>query len=520
MLKMAYVLAVDVGSTHLRCFAVNKENGCIHEDRIFFEPINVEYSEGRAEIDPEAIWMSCRNVIQQAVALVGAENVACMGLTTQRSCVVLWERETGKPFNGCKVMTWQDRRGLTIAETWRERLSVKLLHAGAAVMHLFTRMGRFKAGKSMDLKYQTAATKLVWCLENMPNLRERANRGEICYGGLDSWLLYKLTNDKEHKMDYSQVSATNLFDPFIMGWSSFVLHLLNIPVTLLPKLCDTAGDFGSTVSDLFGRAIPIRSSVADQQSSLFAQGCWDAGSTKVTMGTGTFINVNCGSTPQALEDGIYPMVGWKIGKEIVHIAEGNAASTGSAIDWACKSFSLFESPEDSEVLARQCDSSDGVYFVPAFDGLQAPHWDPCATVCIIGISHRTSKSHLTRALLESFVFHLNQLKVIFTRNLPYDMDVVHIDGGVSRNGLILEMISNLLQVKLKVPAQVEMTGLGAAYLAGLSHGVWTREEIKRFICHKKEVNPIEMFDTKCIELQSTYRVWQRAVERSMQWNTH
>ena len=515
---MAVCLALDVGSTKLRCLAV-KEDGSICS--IHFEDIHNEYpSPERTEIDPIRLWESCKTVIQKVVGDVGLEGVRCLGITTQRSGVLLWNRATGETL--CNIITWQDRRSMSVCREWKDRWSVKMVRSGAQLAYAFTRMARFKVGGELELKYASAAPKLIWCMENIEGARQLADQGQLCYGGIDSWILWKLTSGQVHAMDYSQASSTNLFDPFTMDWSSLILSIVGLPHRILPKLKDTVDDYGSCSPELFGAPIPITASIADQQSAMFAHGCWEEGEVKSTLGTGTFLALNTGNTALAPDGGLYPVVAWKVGSEVVFMVEGNASSTGSAVEWAVK-FGLMENPKESGGLAVEAGDSGGVYFVPAFDGLQAPHWDPSAAVNIIGINHRTERKHVVRALLEAFAFHLKQLHLVFQGTLRYRPDCIHCDGGVTKNQFLMGIATDLLQVRLACPAATEMTGLGAAYLAGLhsSVGLWGKEDLRGIIRARdsQDYSPKNSTAPQVIALQQSYRVWLQALERSMSWRS-
>ena len=513
---MAASLALDVGSTKLRCLAV-KEDGSICS--IHFEDVQHEYpSPERIEIDPMRLWESCKTVIGKVVQDVGLDGVRCLGITTQRSGVLLWNRATGETL--CNIITWQDRRSMSVCRGWKERWSVKMLHAGAQVAHALTRMARFKAGGELELKYASAAPKLIWCMENIEGAKQLADQGQLCYGGIDTWILWQLTSGQVHSMDYSQASSTNLFDPFTMGWNSFVLGIVGLPHSILPKLKDTVDDYGSCSPELFGAPIPITASIADQQSAMFAHGCWEEGQVKSTLGTGTFLALNTGSTPLAPDGGLYPLVAWKVGSEVVFMVEGNAHSTGSAVEWAVK-FGLMDRPEESGDLATEAGDSGGVYLVPAFDGLQAPHWDPLAAVTIIGINHTTERKHVVRALLEAFAFHLKQLHLVFQSTLQYRPNCIHCDGGVARNQFLMGIAADLLQVRLACPVEAEMTGLGAAYLAGLHSSVdlWGMRDLRGIINRRdrQDYSPKNYTMPQVVALQRSYRIWLQALERSMSW---
>lgn len=512
---MATVLSLDVGSTQLRCLAVDKDGIIRHSA---FESVETLHPlPGQSEIDPARLWQSCKHVLSQTIDQVGGENVKCIGITTQRSGVLLWDRTDGRPL--CKIMTWQDRRCLEISQQWPDSFSVRVLRSGASLAYAFTGGERFKAGSELEMKYQSSAPKVAWCLRNIPEASALAAKNKLCYGGIDSWIIWNLTGGQLHAMDYSHASSTMLLDTFTLSWSYWVLKILGIPSSILPQLKDTVDNYGSCHADLFGREIPITASVADQQSSLFAQKCWDEGMAKCTLGTGTFLCFTTSRTPRAPKGGLYPLVAWKMGKETTYMMEGGAASIGSSIQWACK-FGLINSPSESEALAREVEDSNGVFFVPAFDGLQAPHWDPSAATTVIGINHDTKRSHMVHALLESFAFLIKQLYSIFQVSLPYRIQNLYVDGGVTQNKLLMQLLSNLLPVTLICASKVEMTGLGAAYLAGLGSGLWQETDIKKFVHEPVVYRPEDPSKPQVVALNHSYLVWMKAVERSLSWRSN
>ena len=507
---MSYVLAVDIGSTQLRCFAFDKEAKPLASH---FSPVVVIHPEvGASEIDPENIW----NTFQASVkATLNAGNLnpkdaVSLGVTCQRNSFLLWHRTSGQPL--CNLNTWQDCRGAHFCDKLNKSIPVNLFRLVTKILHIFTRDNRYLIGSIIKFFPAQVAPRLYWMLHNTPHMFELAEQGLVCFGTLDSWILWKLTNGGVHATDYSNACSTVLFDPFNLCWSDLMLTLLGIPISILPEIMDTSGNFGTTVKDIFGSEIPIGCVVADQQSAMFAQCCWNKGDMKVSLGTGTFLAVNTGSYVHASSCGIYPLVGWKIGSEVCYLAEGHSPSTGSVIEWA-KKFALFEDVTSTEKLAKSVEDSGGVYFVPAFDGMQVPHEDSTATAAIFGLNHDTRKEHVLRALLESFAFQLKYLYGTIQQELNLSGDrPIKVDGGVANNNFILQTACDLIGVPIQRPDNLDMTVLGAAFLAGLAVKFWSREDIKQLWTLQHTVNPCDAQVCK-----DRYKKWLRVTERTCGW---
>ena len=341
--------------------------------------------------------------------------------------------------------------------------------------------------------------------------------GNLCFGTIDTWILWKLTDGAVHATDYSNVCTTVLFDPFQMKWSDIVFNIMGIPESILPEIKDTGGLFGHAAEHHFGASIPITGVISDSTSATFAQGCWNPGDLKCTMGTGMFLCVNTGSKPHASLTGFYPVIGWKIGKELVYLAEANFPSCGSAVEWGIK-FGLYKEPAETADIANSVENPNGVCFVPAFDGIQAPHNDPHATASIIGITHNTEREHIVRALLESLAYTFKQLYDVAGDEINLKIEKIRVDGGVSQNNFVLQLISDLLGRKIQRPKDVDMTVYGAIYVAGLASGFWkSRDEIKPFWKMDRQFDPREMASPEEKQLLHRYKCWQQAVQRSLGW---
>ncbi|XP_021931415.1 putative glycerol kinase 5 isoform X2 [Zootermopsis nevadensis] len=405
-MESKYVLALDVGTTTARCFLLDQTTAVIgrasHEIKHQYPQI------GHDEIEPEELWTKVVSVLREAVTVAGIKphQIACIGISTQRSTFITWHRETGKPFHN--FITWKDVRADGLVRQWNDSLKMKGLRMGAFCCHAISRSNRFLAGSVLKLMNSQVTLRLVWVLENVEELQKAVKCHDAMFGTIDTWLLYRLTGGRIHVTDVSNASATGFYDPFTMEWANWCLRLFHIPSDILPEVWDTAADFGCITSDIVGAAIPICSVVADQAGSLFGSCCFEKGDVKITMGTGTFLNVNTGCKPQASLAGLYPQIGWRLGDEIVFVMEGASHDTGSLIKWA-EQIGLLSDPSDSSDMANSVQDSNGLCFIPAFSGIQAPVNNFQAAAGFIGIKPTTNRQHMVRAILESIVFRMLQL---------------------------------------------------------------------------------------------------------------
>ena len=507
---MPFVLAVDIGSTQLRCFAFDKEGKPLASH---FSAVVVIHPEvGASEIDPEEIWNTFQTTVKETLkaGALDPKDAISLGITCQRNSFLLWNRATGVPL--CSLNTWQDCRATGYCDRLNRSIPVHIVHLFSRIAYTFTRSNRYLMGSVIKFTPIQVAPRLYWMLHNTPRAFELAEEGLLCFGTLDSWILWKLTNGAVHATDYSNASSTVLFDTFGLCWSDLILTFLGIPISILPEIKDTSGDFGVTAKNIFGSEIPIGSIIADSQSAMFAQCCWNIGDMKVSLGTGTFLTVNTGSYVHASTSGIYPLVGWKIGSEMCYVAEGHSPSTGSAIEWA-KKFALFEDVAVTEKLAESVEDSGGVYFVPAFDGLQVPYEDPTATAAIFGLNHETRKEHVLRALLESFAFQLKYLHSTIHKELNLNGGgPIKVDGGVANNNFVLQTASDLIGVVIQRPDNLDMTVLGVAFLAGLAAKFWDREDIKRLWTLRYAVSSHD--GELC---KARYKEWLKVTKRTRNW---
>ncbi|KAM4770687.1 glycerol kinase 5 [Rhinophrynus dorsalis] len=505
------ILAVDVGSSVLRCHVYNQAGECCGSSE---DKIKVLYPfHGHVEIDPEELWEQFVAVVKEAVKDAGIHisQVAGLGISTQRATFVTWNKETGEPFHN--FISWQDLRAAELVTSWNKSLLLKAVHGSCKVLHFFTRRKRFLAASLINFTTQHVSLRLVWVLQNMPEVLQAAEKGNCCFGTIDTWLLYKLTNGSVHATDYSNASGTAIFDPYLMCWSSFLSSLLSIPLSIFPRVEDTSHSFGTVDSSIFGAPIPIRALVADQQAAMFGQCCFDVGNVKLTMGTGSFMAINTGDTLHTSIAGLYPLIGWKIGEEVVCLAEGNASDTGTAIKWA-QELNLFMNVADTEDMARSVPNCGGIYFVPSFTGLQAPVNDPYACASFMGLKPSTTKNHLVRAILESVAFRNKQLYDTVLRETTIPITQIRADGGVSNNSFVMQMTADLFGKTIDKPKHTDMSSLGAAFLAGLAVGLWSsKDELKKLRKTEVQYEP----QAKWKDYEPSMISWELALQRCSNW---
>ncbi|CAG5049140.1 unnamed protein product [Parnassius apollo] len=508
-----YILSLDIGTSTIRSVIYNSKTDIIGKA---FEQVILHYPKpGFVEVDPDELWQSIVNVVKKSLedASLSAAQITAMGISTQRGTFITWSRKTGRPFH--RFCTWKDIRADKLVTEWNNSYTLKAIKFGAYVLHMVTRSKRFRAASVFNFTNNQTILRLSWALHNIQALKDAVQNKEAMFGTLDTWLLYKLTGNKVHISDVSSASATALYDPFTMQWAGWAMQFFNIPFSILPEVVDTAGEhFTSTVPEIWGHAIPIRSCIADQTASMWGSCCFDVGEVKVTMGTGTFFNINTGRTPHASVSGLYPVVAWRLGNELVFSAEGASNDTATIITWA-QSIGLFENPADTAEIAMSVPDTDGTYFIPAFSGLGPPYNDSTAAVGFIGIKPSTVKAHLVRAVLEAIAFRTVQLCTCVRAETNYVFNYVRLDGGVSNNDFIVQLVSDLTGLRVERPAQVEMTSLGCAHIVGLQLGIFkSKEELKSM----RKIGTVFVPRPHIKKAyENTFRRWEEAVKRMCGW---
>ncbi|XP_036409577.1 putative glycerol kinase 5 [Megalops cyprinoides] len=509
--RESYILSVDVGTTSIRCHVYDKQaqikGSCSTKVTLLYP------QPGWVEMDPEELWQGFVAVVKGAVNDSGLQmrQMEALGISTQRATFTTWDRKTGTPFHN--FISWQDLRAAELVGAWNRSCTMKAIHGVMKVLHCLTRQKRFQAASLVVFSTQHVTMRLAWILQHCANVRRAVEEGTCCFGTIDTWLLYKLSKGLVHATDYSNASATGIFDSYQMCWSGFLCSLVSLPLSIFPTVEDTGHNYGTSDPSIFGLPIPVMSVMADQQAAMFGECCFNTGDVKITMGTGTFMDINTGNKPHTSVAGLYPLVGWKIGPDVVYLAEGNAADTGTAIKWA-QELDLFSEVQETEAMAVSVNDSDGVCFVPSFSGLQAPLNDPRACASFMGLKPSTTKNHLVRAILESVAFRNKQLYDIMLRETRIPITRIRADGGVCTNDFIMQLTADLLGKKIDRPSHFDMSSLGAAFVAGLGVGFWkSQEELKHLRCTDRVFLPRGARDGYTGVLLS----WERALQRSLHW---
>ncbi|XP_042314581.1 putative glycerol kinase 5 isoform X3 [Sceloporus undulatus] len=506
-----YILGIDVGSTVMRCHVYDRAaelRGASARQVDVLHP-----QPGWVELNPDSLWTVFVGVVKEAVQVAGIQmnQISALGLSTQRSTFITWNKKTGKPFHN--FISWQDVRAGELTKSWNRSLLMKTVRGISSLLHFFTRSSLFLLASCLSFTTQHISLRLAWVLQHIAEVEQAIKEDNCCFGTVDTWLLYKLTKGSVYATEYSNASSTGFFDPFKLQWSTFLSNLLSIPVSIFPPVEDTSHNFGSVDGEIFGVPIKITALVADQQAAMFGQCCFDIGDLKVTMGTGSFWDINTGSKVHTSKKGLYPLVGWKIGKEVTYLAEGNASDTGNAIKWA-QSLDLFASADETSKMAHSLVNSGGVCFVPSFSGLQIPVNDPYACTSFMGITASTTRKHLVRAMLESIAFRNKQLYDTITRDVSILPTSIRADGGVSKNNFVMQMTSDLINKKINRPVSTDMSCLGAAFLAGLAVGFWNdKEQLKKLRRTEMVFKP----QKEPKEYEPAMSNWIKAVHRSLSW---
>ena len=491
-----YIMALDQGTTSSRCIIYDRQGRQISVAQTEFTQICPRT--GWVEHDPMEIWNVQLEVSKEALRRISASasDIAAIGITNQRETTVVWDRRTGQPVYNAIV--WQCRRTAPFCDQLREE--------GLVVPW------RHKTGLLIDPYF--SATKLRWILENVAGARERAQRGELLFGTIETWLIWKLTGGRVHVTDYSNASRTMMFNIRTLQWDPEILQRLNIPPQMLPEVRPSSEIYGETDPTIFGGSIPIAGAAGDQQAALFGQACFEAGQAKNTYGTGGFMLVNTGDQIVPSKNGLLNTIAWGLDGKVTYALEGSVFVSGATIKWMRDELGLFHSASETVAMARQVEDTAGVYLVPAFTGLGAPWWDPYARGAILGLTRGTNRNHIVRAALESMAYQTFDLMSAMVDDMGEGIRMFKVDGGASANDFLLDFQADILGQPVYRPECIETTSLGAAYLAGLAVGYWKNKEdiLSNWQLQKR-------FDPKMPQPKREFLLtgWHRAVERSLGW---
>ncbi len=491
-----YIMALDAGTTSNRCILFEKD-GTIASiaqkefTQYFPQP-------GWVEHDADEIWSTQLGVAVEAMSKIGAsaEDIAAIGITNQRETTIVWDKATGEPV--CPAIVWQCRRTAEFCDELKAQGYTDLI--------------RKKTGLIIDAYF--SATKIRWILDHVEGAREKAEAGELLFGMVETWLIWKLTKGKVHVTDYSNAARTMLFNINTLEWDQEILDLLKIPRSMLPQPMPSSYVYGETAASFFGGPIPIGGAAGDQQSALFGQACFHPGTVKNTYGTGCFLLMNTGEKPVFSDNGLLTTIAWGLDGKVEYALEGSIFVAGAAIQWLRDELRLIDSVADSEYMAKKVEDTNGCYVVPAFTGLGAPHWDPYARGTIVGITRGVNKYHLIRATLESLAYQVNDVIRAMEADSDISLTSLRVDGGASANDFLMQTQADIMGAPVKRPKCIETTAMGAAYLAGLAVGYWkNREEVEENWAVDKIFNPAISKE----ERQQKVKGWNKAVRCSYLW---
>ena len=517
-----YIMAIDDGTTGIRSILFD------HDAKIkaqVYESIKQVFPlPNYTEQDAKEVWQKCQIVMKESIkkAKIKPSQIEAIGVTTQRSTNLCWDKKTGRPVYN--AITWQDTRSADICKQMDNKTKMKFVKGLGKTARGLSKI--FKgirltptgarlttaAGFSFTPVSSIAHTK--WMFENIESVKKLYDQGDLLCGTMDTWLIWNMTGKKVFATDYSNASSTGMFDSFKLEWSDLFLDIFELPDDILPEIKETNDDFGNLDKKILGNEIPIRGCIADQQSALFADGCFKAGDVKCTNGTGTFIDMNVGEKPPSSLHKLLPLIAWRMNKKTTYMLEGMINTTGSTVQWLKENLGIIKDVEESERLAKKVEDTSGVYFVPAFTGLSSPYWDPHASGIVIGLSRKTTKEHIVRSALEGITYRCKD--VINSMQIDSNLQIrnMRADGGASKNDFLLQFMADMLDIKVERPKNLDSTALGAAFIAGIATEFWDSE---KEILEKRSIDKIFKSKIKEETRAELYKGWKRAIKRASMW---
>ena len=491
-----YMMAFDAGTTSNRCILFDRQGRICSSAQKEFTQIFPR--PGWVEHDAREIWATQFGVAAEAMGKLGASaaDIAAIGITNQRETTVVWDRATGEPV--CNAIVWQCRRTSEYCDSLKEQGLAESV--------------RRKSGLMIDAYF--SATKLKWILDHVEGVRERAERGELLFGTVETWLIWRLTGGRVHVTDYSNASRTMLFNINTLDWDQEILDILDIPRCMLPQVKPSSCVYGETDPGFFGAPIPIAGAAGDQQAALFGQTCFQPGQAKNTYGTGCFLLMNTGEKPVFSKNGLVTTIAWGLDGKVNYALEGSIFVAGAAVQWLRDEMRLIDSAMDSEYMARKVSDTNGCYVVPAFTGLGAPHWDQYARGTIVGLTRGVNKYHIIRATLESLAYQVNDVLNAMEADSEIPLSALKVDGGASANDFLMQTQADIINAPVKRPRCIETTAMGAAYLAGLAVGYWKdKEEVVKNWAMDREFTPQIEEEARIKKIKG----WEKAVKYAYGW---
>jgi len=490
-----YILSLDQGTSSSRAIIFDRKIKIKGNEQVEFNQIYPK--SGWVEHDPEEIWKSQLKVVKSVIKKnkISVSDIAALGITNQRETTIIWNKKSGQPIYNAIV--WQDRRTADYCSKLKTEGYYNEIHR--------------KTGLVIDAYF--SASKIKWILDNVENARQQAENGELAFGTVDSWLIWKLTKGKLHITDYSNASRTMLFNIVDLKWDEDLLKLFNIPENILPKVVNSSEVYTNTDKSIFGEEIPIAGIAGDQQAALFGQNCFKPGMAKNTYGTGCFMLMNTGKEKIDSKIGLLTTIAWGIDNQVEYALEGSVFISGAAIKWLRDGLRLIKTASETEGIAENVEDANGVYVVPAFAGLGAPYWDMFARGAILGITQGVTDRHIVRATLEALAYQTKDILDIMVKDSEIELTKLYVDGGACANNFLMQFQSDILNKVVIRPKNIETTALGAAFLAGIAVKFWTKDDL---ITN----NPVDrIFNPKIDEekRKKLYLGWKKAVSKSMNW---
>ncbi len=510
---MSFILSLDIGTTNIKGILFDKEGNIRAQSKR--RPHYIMEQLGQVEQDPREIWQMSKEVIEEVINSnnLKASDINSLAICTQRASFLFWDKHTGELYSN--IITWQDKRAARYGQKTTKRFFFRALRAIGKIVRLF---GSTRMLVTSQLRFPTdyASIRTAYFLDKNQDLKLKVKNPQtsIAWGQIDSWILWNLTGGSSHATDLSNASASAMLDPFKVKWNTPILKAMGIHTHYLPEIKETNDDYGYT--GLFGGGkIPIRCVIADQQASLFGQGCFNLGDMKITNGTGSFVDINTGKNPYASKRRLYPLIAWKIDGEIAYMLEGFSHNSGNIIDWIKNELNLIKDPAETEKMALSVDSTEGVYFLPTFSsGISYPYWDSTARGNLFGVSLSTKKEHVIRAVLEGICFRIKDFVEGIIDDTKINVKKIKTDGGVSQNKFVLQFLSDILGKEVEHSKNVETTALGAALIAGLATGFWSsRQEIMEITKTEKIYTPTMNEEIR----KKKYLFWKDIINRSLNY---
>ncbi len=476
------ILVVDCGSTGIRSLIFNNKGKIINRE---YRRIGTYHPEaGATENDPEHIWSAFKEVVSKALKTPFIK-IETIGITNQRSTFALWDKATGKPLTN--FINWQDVRAADTARQMNNNPVWRTLKTFSFFVGRLIKNPLLTVTSMLNLTTDHTICKLKWILDNNPAIKKKCLNNEVHFGTIDTWLLYRLSGNREHSTDFTNAAATTLLNPFLMKWNSLFCKVFKIPMNILPKVYDTNDFFGKTDKNVFGKSIPITCLAGDQQASLFGHRCFKKGDVKISLGSGAFVCMNVGSKPKFSTKGLFPLIGWTFKGVPDYILEGQVATVGTYINWAVEKMNFFKNPKELDDLASQCQNTEGLFCIPTLTGIRFPYFKPDFKSSISGLSLLTEKKHLARGIIEGITHRVIDIIEGMEKDTKVSISNIKVDGGVSNSDILLQCLADFSGKEIYRSSEHDLTSVGAAYFAGLAVGIWQdKEDILRLhIPHKK-----------------------------------